>query len=85
MTQIESIILENLYLISSFDELKEMSQLDEKNIKVALKSMIIKEWVAVYPDPSGDPLTGLQNFEEGFRNYFYLSTKKGMMVHHGMV
>lgn len=84
MTQEENTLLDNMYFISSFDELKEMSQLDEQKIKDVLKAMILKEWVSVYEDPSGDPLTGLINFEEGFRNYFYLSTKKGMMAHHGM-
>ncbi len=84
MTQEEDKILDNLYFISSFDELTEMIQMDEKEVKTVLKKMILKEWVAVYSDPAGDSLPGLKGFDKGFRNYFYLSTKIGMLVHHGI-
>lgn len=85
MTQAESEVLDNLYFISSFKELKESIDMDEMKLKAVLEKLILKEWVSVYADPEEDPLPGLGDFGIHYRNYFYLSTRKGMLAHHGIV
>lgn len=85
MTQTESEVLDNLYFISSFKELKASVHMDEMKLKAVLEKLIIKEWVSVYADPEEDPLSGLGDFGIHYGNYFYLSTRKGMLAHHGIV
>ena len=84
MTQIEFDILDELYLIQSFDELINTVELNEAELQQALHNLLKKDWVRCYFPPTQELIFEKTVFEKGFRKYHYLATKAGLLAHNSI-
>lgn len=84
MTQIEFDILDELYLIQSFNELLTTLDLDEKELKQRLQILLKKDWVRCYDPPTKELIFEKSAFEKDFRKYHYLATKAGLLAHNSI-
>lgn len=83
MTDLEFEILDELYFIIAFDELRMQLALEEQNLKKELHSLINKGWVRCMLKGSDDVVETLDSFDSDFKKYNYLATKAGLLAHNG--
>ena len=81
MTDQEFDILDELYFLTSYKELKEISQIGSLEVKELLWRLIEKGWLLCHQnnDEEIDPTKA--EFETEFGNYHYLASKKGLLAH----
>ena len=84
MTQYENDIIDELYLIQSFDQLVKLVALDEAILKKTLEELLRKDWVRCYNPPTQELKFQKPAFEKDFRNYHYLATKAGLLAHNSI-
>jgi hypothetical protein len=79
MEEAEFDLLDELYFVTSYDELKANVDMTEDEIRDTLVRLTSKEWVRVYKDADEE----LDEFDliTNFRSYFYLASKKGLLAH----
>ena len=82
MNEIEFQILDELYFVTSFKELKDTTMLSTDLLRVELISLLKKEWVKLY---ESDRVTEIdyvtEKFQSNFNSYCYLATKEGLFKH----
>jgi hypothetical protein len=81
MTDLEFDMMDELYFISSFHELKEKLSLEEPELVNALHKLIQKGWVKCLEKETDDELEVPSNFKAEYQNYNYLATKAGLLAH----
>lgn len=81
MTDDEYNIIDELYFVTSYQDLKEGSGLSDDVLKMNLLSLVENGLVRVYK--SVDEASEIEqiNLNDHFRNYFYLASKKGLFEH----
>lgn len=84
MNQIEFDILDELYLIQSFDELINSLKLNESELQQALHKLLKKDWIRCYNPPTQELIFEKTVFEKDFRKYHYLATKAGLLAHNSI-
>jgi len=84
MTQIEFDILDELYLIQSFNALLDILKIDEMELKQRLQNLLKKDWVRCYYPPTKELIFEKSGFEKDFRKYHYLATKAGLLAHNSI-
>lgn len=79
MDEAEFELLDELYFVTSYDELKNNIEFTEDEILTILKSLTAKGWVRVYENSDKE----LDDFDliSNFKSYFYLASKKGLIAH----
>jgi hypothetical protein len=82
VNDIEFDILDELYFVTSFKELKQQLGVPEEqlcqNLKTLAKSGFLK---CLFPDPDSEIEFEERLFSENYRNYFFLATKEGLLQH----
>jgi len=82
MTDIEFDILDELYFMIHFEALMKNVNMSLDEMNIQLRIMIEKEWVSIFEDDiSAEILYDNEKFEENFKSYYYLATKKGLFEH----
>ena len=82
MTETEFEILDELYFLIDFKTLLNNVNFDENILKNSLRLMIEKNWIALFMnDDSAEINYDNTSFEENFKSYYYLATKKGLFEH----
>ncbi len=81
MTDIEYEVLDELYFVISYSDLKEQTGIDEKDLKHCLMELMEKKWIVCFKSISEELPIENVNLGEGFKNYFYLASKKGLFAH----
>lgn len=81
MTDEEFDIIDEIYFVTSYRDLKEASGLDDEILKSSLVSMVKKGWVRTYRNVNESSEISKIDLEENFRDYFYLASKKGLFEH----
>ncbi len=81
MNELEFEILDQIYFVESFAKIQQAVGADEITLKNTLKTMIEKGWVKCFLNHFSDVVISTENFEENFRNYYYLATKEGLLAH----
>lgn len=81
MTDIEYDIIDELYFVISFEDLLRNVSIEEKVLVYQLKEMINKEWVRCFINISGDEPSKELDFENQYKNYYYLASKEGLKAH----
>jgi hypothetical protein len=81
MTDTEFEILDALYFIVSFEELKAELGYSEGSLKKELLSLIDKGWVKMMERISDIEIRDRKEFEFHYKNYNYLATKDGLFAH----
>ncbi|HXA02137.1 MAG TPA: hypothetical protein VNW99_09120 [Cytophagaceae bacterium] len=81
MTDPEFDIMDELYFISPFEELKKNLSIEESELVNALHALIQKGWVKCLEKETDDELEVADNFKAEFKKYNYLATKAGLLAH----
>ncbi|NLR90422.1 hypothetical protein [Flammeovirga agarivorans] len=81
MTEEEYLVLDELYFVTSFDNLKQETNLSEESLKLTLKTTIEKGWVRCFNSPEEEIEITMDDFEEHYTSFFYLASKKGLFAH----
>ena len=84
MSEMEDLVLDELYLLISFDELLSLFDRTEKELVETLNNLFVKKWLKCY-DSHGDQLDDEKiDLNLSYGNYHYLATKAGLKAHNSM-
>lgn len=81
MSDLEFDILDELYFIIHYNELKKALGLSDEDLKPILAKMARKNWLRCYAEPDVELEQSDIDIEINFRNYFYLASKEGLKAH----
>ena len=76
-------MLDELYFVVSFNELQTTLDLEADELKNVLQTLLRRDWVKCLSNQTDELSASEVNFEENYRDYFYLATKSGLLSHHG--
>ena len=81
MSDLEFDLLDELYFIQPFNQIKETLKWDEDLLRDTLFELHKKGWLKCFSDPnkeiSGDEI----DLQTRYRSYYYLASKKGLFAH----
>ncbi len=81
MTELEYEILDELYFVISFEDLKLKLSLEEAELKHALSSLLQQNYVKCFGNVSDEIPPEQLDFENKYRIYHYLASKEGLFAH----
>ncbi|MEO9871325.1 hypothetical protein [Ekhidna sp.] len=81
MTDEEFDILDELYFVTTYMNLKEATEFSDEQLKVNLINLAQKGWVRIYKSVDEESEIDQLDFEKNFERYFYLASKKGLFEH----
>jgi hypothetical protein len=82
MTDQEFDILDELYFVTSFEELQSRIGLPEPAMREALRDLIGSNYVkCLFPDQDTVVPFDPTHFEKEGHHYFFLATKEGLLAH----
>lgn len=81
MTDTEYDILDELYFVTPYHDLKEQSGIEDEVLQANLINLVSDGLVKVYRSMEVELDSGSVDMEESYRNYFYLASKKGLFEH----
>ncbi|PRY05359.1 hypothetical protein CLV24_13040 [Pontibacter ummariensis] len=85
MTDNEFDILDELYFVMSYGDLKGTLSLSDPEICEALQSLIRQGYVKIlYPDKDTELSYDEADFGKNCQNYYYLATKAGLVIHNSL-
>ncbi|MBF8965180.1 hypothetical protein I0P70_18170 [Pontibacter sp. FD36] len=85
MTENEFAIMDELYFVTSYADLKSTSALTDEELCAALRDLISKDYIRIlYPDPDTEHAYDESKFGKHCQEYFYLATKAGLVVHNSI-
>ena len=84
MTEKEYEIIDQLYFVTSFEDLLLSTGMSNKTIGPSLWSLIQKGWVKCLSDPETEVYPDQDEFGSDYGNYHYLATKKGLFEHNAI-
>ncbi len=85
MSENEFDILDELYFVVSYPDLKSTLSLTDNEICAALQSLIQKGYVKIlYPDQDTEYEYNEDKFGQHCQDYYYLATKAGLVVHNSI-
>ena len=76
-------MLDELYFVVSFNELQTTLDLEADELKNVLQTLLRRDWVKCLSNQTDELSASEVNFEQNYRDYFYLATKSGLLSHHG--
>ena len=76
-------MLDELYFVVSFNELQTTLDLEADELKNVLQTLLRRDWIKCLSNQTDELSASEVNFEENYRDYFYLATKSGLLSHHG--
>ncbi len=85
MTDLEFDVLDELYFVISFDDLKQATELDTETLRKVLLGLLKKRWIKCFRDQAEEIDPEALNFEQNYKQYAYLATKEGLMAHNGQI
>ncbi|WP_420580673.1 hypothetical protein [Reichenbachiella sp.] len=81
MSDLEFDILDELYFLIHYNDLKESLGLSDEDLKPILAKMVRKNWLRCYDEPDVELDAEGIDIEINFRNYYYLASKEGLKAH----
>ncbi len=81
MSDLEFDVLDELYFVHSFEELMELTDLEEDELKPVLQKLLNKGWIKCLENVNDEVTEEEMDFELQYRRYYYLATKSGLMAH----
>lgn len=81
MTEIEYNILDELYFVCSFSDLKEKLRLSEGELKFNLLNLIDKGWLNYFQELDGIQNPSLADVSKALNNLYFLASKEGLFAH----
>ncbi len=80
MTDLEFTVLDELYFVQSFSDLRESTGLSDEHLLATLKDLSDRGWIKVL-EGLDDEVVGPIDWVVKFEQYYYLASKKGLMAH----
>ncbi|WP_276497031.1 hypothetical protein [Pontibacter litorisediminis] len=85
MSNNEFDILDELYFVTSYADLRSTLSLTDQELCAALQSLIHRGYVKIlYPDPDTELEYEEATFGKQCQEYFFLATKAGLVVHNSI-
>ncbi|MBC5774950.1 hypothetical protein H8S95_12815 [Pontibacter sp. KCTC 32443] len=85
MTENEFDILDELYFVVSYPDLRSTLSLSDEELCQGLRSLLEKGYIRImYPDQDTEHDYNAENFGRHCHEYFYLATKAGLVVHNSI-
>lgn len=81
MSGAEYEIMDQLYFVTSFEDIKELSGVEESVIASVLWMFINKGWVKIFAGPENEVEVVEEDFMTNFMKYHYLASKQGLLAH----
>ncbi|MEP0987336.1 hypothetical protein [Ekhidna sp.] len=81
MTEEEFDIIDELYFVTAYVDLKEATELPDDKLKRNLMNMAKRGWIRVYKNVDEESELDQLDLENDFQSYFYLASKKGLFKH----
>ena len=81
MTDQEFDVLDELYFVQSFEEVKDITGMEAGELKQVLAHLLEKGWIRCMESRDVGPDSGKLDFEGNHQQYFYLATKAGLLAH----
>ncbi|MEP2023155.1 MAG: hypothetical protein ABJH98_06105 [Reichenbachiella sp.] len=81
MSDLEFDILDELYFLIHYNDLKETLGLSDEDLKPILAKMVKKNWLRCYDEPDVELDAASIDIEINFRKYYYLASKEGLKAH----
>ncbi|GAB3812771.1 hypothetical protein [Pontibacter rugosus] len=85
MTENEFDILDELYFVTSYLDLKNTLSLPEEELLLGLQSLLQQGYVKIlYPDQDTAHDYDADDFGQLYQDYFFLATKAGLVAHNSI-
>jgi hypothetical protein len=85
MTDTEFSILDELYFVTSYGDLRSTISLTDEELCQGLQSLLEKGYIRIhYPDQDTEHEYDGMQFRKHCHDYFYLATKAGLVVHNSI-
>ncbi|WP_242928387.1 hypothetical protein [Pontibacter vulgaris] len=85
MTEIEFDILDELYFVASYADLRGALSLSDEELCAGLQALLAKGYIKIlYPDQDTEHEYDEVAFMKHCQQYFYLATKAGLVVHNSI-
>lgn len=85
MSENEFDILDELYFVVSYPDLKSTLSLTDNEICAALQSLIRQGYVKIlYPDQDTEHAYNETEFSSHCQDYYFLATKAGLVIHNSV-
>ena len=81
MSEDEFLVLDELYFVISYDELRGNLEMDESRLLQTLKSIYSKGWLRCYNEQGEQLDDEIIDLDSSYANYHYLATKAGLKAH----
>ncbi|GJM30275.1 MAG: hypothetical protein DHS20C17_29100 [Cyclobacteriaceae bacterium] len=81
MTELQYQIMDELYFVISFEDLKEKLSLSDSKLKLVLGSLLALDYVKCFNNVSDEIPPQHLDFENNYRKYHYLASKEGLFAH----
>ena len=81
MSDLEYDVLDELYFVQSYSQLRETLQWDDQMLKSTIESLLQKDWIRCYSSPTEELLGNDIDLETRFQSYYYLASKAGLFAH----
>ena len=79
MTEDEFDLIDELYFVISYQELKSQIGWEENQLNQILKSLFDRGWVRLFEDPDGT--SDCEEWPDKLDGLFYLASKAGLKAH----
>ena len=81
MNEVEYDIMDQLYFVTSFADVKEQTGFDDAVISSVLWNFMNKGWVKCFDGPEKEVEVEDDDFRRNFAKYHYLASKQGLLAH----
>ena len=81
MTDEEFDIIDELYFVTAYADLKEATDYTDQQLKQHLNALAKKGWVRVYRSVDEESELDKLDFDNDYQGFFYLASKKGLFEH----
>lgn len=81
MSEAEFDIMDQLYFVTSFEDVKALSGIDEPVITEVLWKFIGCGWIKCFDGPENEVAITEDDFKTNFTKYHYLASKQGLLAH----
>ncbi|MBS0000979.1 MAG: hypothetical protein KFF73_18490 [Cyclobacteriaceae bacterium] len=84
MSDLEFDVLDELYFVQPYEQLRSTLSWDDDMLRDTLEKLLDKGWIRCYINPSEEIFKVDIDFEISYRNYFYLASKAGLFAHNSI-
>ena len=81
MSEAEFSVLDELYFVTSYQDLQAQCGVLERELPAVLWQLIEKGWVKCLADPQEEIEVTWQKFEQHYNHLYYLASKQGLLMH----